>query len=229
MKKVVVLSLGGSLIVPGGINLNFLEKFKKILFKHKNKYKFVVICGGGNTARTYIKGLKNEKSRKKQYFQSLLGIDSTRLNARFLTYFFEKHTNKYLPLDMKQIKNMLRFNSFVFCGALRYAKNETSDSAAAKLARYFDADLINITDVKGLYTKDPKKFKDAKFIPDISHKDFHKMVNGIKFTPGQHFVLDQKAAKIMKQYNITAHILGPELNNLDNLLKHKHFVGTIVS
>lgn len=230
MKEVIVISLGGSLIIPDKINASFLEKFKKVLFKNKKKYRFVVVCGGGNTARNYINGLPYIKNpTKREFFQSLLGIASTRLNARFMTYFFGEEANEGIPHDMEEVKNLLRKNFVVFCGALRYAEKQTSDSTAAKLAHFFNSDFINLTNVSGLYEKDPKKFKYAKFIPEISHKDFYNMAKKIEYKPGQHFVLDQSAAEIIKRYNITTYILGQDLKNLNNVLNKRYFVGTRIS
>jgi uridylate kinase len=231
MKRVIIISLGGSLIVPNKIDYEFLNKFKKVLEKNKRKYKFVIVCGGGKTARTYIQGLESQKinEKKKEYFQSLLGISATRLNARLLTYFFGEDAHQGIPHNMKQIKNLLRLHDIVFCGALRYSKEQTSDSTSAKLARYFKTQFINLTNVKGLYDKNPKKFRSAKFIPEISHKDFLKKAKEIEFKPGQHFVLDQKAAKIIKAHGITTFIVGQDMKQLDNLLKHKHFIGTRIS
>lgn len=228
MKKIIIISLGGSLIVPNKVNSEFLNKFKKVIQKNKRKYKFIVVCGGGSTARTYIQGLENEKinSKRKELLQSYLGIASTRLNARLLTYFFGEEAHQGIPHNMKQIKNLLRIHDIVFCGALRYAKDQTSDGTAAKLANYFNSDFINLTNVTGLYDKNPKKFRSAKFIPEISHKDFLKMAKKITFKPGQHFALDQTAAKIIKKYNITTYILGGDVKQLDNLLNSKHFIGT---
>jgi uridylate kinase len=225
VKKVIIISLGGSLIIPKEVDIKFLEKFREIIYDNTEKYRFVVVCGGGNTARNYINALE----KNKKHLQSKIGIASTRLNARFLTYFFERDCNKGLPKDMKDIENLLKKHDIVFCGALRYAENQTSDSTSAKLARHFNALFINLTNVAGLYNKDPKKNKSAKFIREISHKDFLTMANKIKFHPGQHFVLDQKAAKIIKKYNLTTYILGPDLKNLNNLLNNKHFIGTVVS
>jgi len=228
-KKIMVISLGGSLIIPNKIDIEFLNNFKKVLLKNKRKYKFVVVCGGGKTARIYIKGLEQQKTKQRIYFQSLLGISTTRLNARFMTYFFGEDAHQGIPHDMKTIKHLLRRHDIVFCGALRYAKNQTSDSTSAKIANYFKSPFINLTNIKGLYNKNPKKFRSAKFISEISHKDFLKTAKKIEFKPGQHFVLDQKAAKIIKKQNITTYILGPNLKNLNNLLNNKHFIGTIVS
>ncbi len=227
-KKVIVISLGGSLIIPNQIDVKFLRKFKKTLLKNTKKYRFVVVCGGGSTAREYINGLAKEKVQKKKFHQGLLGIASTRLNARFMTYFFGEDANKGIPHDMGEVKGMLKYYDVVFCGALRYAKDETSDGTSAKLARYFDTIFINMTNVKGLYAKNPKKYKNAKFIPKISWKDFKKKADSLSFKPGQHFVLDQQAAKIIKKYKIPTYILGQDMKQLEAVLKGKKFKGTIV-
>jgi len=227
-KRVIVLSLGGSMIIPKDINVKYLTQFRKLLKQNTRKYKFVVVCGGGSTAREYISGLEKEHLGKKTFFQGLLGISTTRLNARFMTYFFGNDTNKGIPHDMKEVKNMLRIYDIVFCGALRYAKNETSDGTSAKLANYFKTNFINITNVPGLHTKNPKKYKNAKLIPHISWKDFYKIATSQGFKPGQHFVLDQSAAGIIKDYEISTYIIGQNLKQLENLLKNKKFKGTLI-
>jgi len=227
MKKVVVLSLGGSLIVPDEIDILFLNKFKQVIKKHLDNYRFVIVCGGGSIARKYIKALREQG--KSEYLQSMSGIAVTRLNARFMTYFFGKDANEGIPHDMKQIKSLLKKNDVVFCGALRYAKKETSDGTSAKIARFFKTDFINLTLVPGLYDKNPIERKNAKFIPRISWQDFWNKARKIKYSPGQHFVLDQHAAEIIKNYKITTYILGKDMKNLDNLLNGKKFKGTIIS
>ena len=225
-KKVIVLSLGGSLIVPDNIDVKFLEGFKRIINKHKNKYKFVVVCGGGSIARKYISALRD--SGKSELLQSMSGIAVTRMNARFMTYFFGGDANEGIPHDMKQVKNLLIKNDIVFCGALRYAPHETSDSTAAKLANFLNTEFINLTLVSGLYTSNPLTHKDAKFIPKISWQKFWKKAKKIKFKPGQHFVLDQDASEIILKNKIRTYILGKNISELDRLLEGKIFRGTII-
>ncbi|MEK6914246.1 MAG: hypothetical protein AABW83_01205, partial [Nanoarchaeota archaeon] len=135
MKKVIVISLGGSLIIPNNINVKFLERFREIIIKNKRKYKFIIVCGGGYPARTYINGLNNQQIKEKEYFQNLLGISITRINARFMSYFFGKDANQGIPHEIKEIRNLLLKHDIIFCGALRYEKKQTSDSTAAKLAK----------------------------------------------------------------------------------------------
>jgi len=57
-KKVIVLSLGGSLIIPDKINISYLKQLKKIIMQNTKKYKFIIVCGGGGIARKYISALK---------------------------------------------------------------------------------------------------------------------------------------------------------------------------
>lgn len=226
MKRVVVLSLGGSLIVPEKIDTLWLERFKSSIINLSRNNKFVIVCGGGFVAREYITILEKEhKSRKEQ---SKAGIDVTRMNAKIMMQIFGPHANKELPMDMKQIKESLEKKDIVFCGALRYAPNQTSDSTAAKLACYLKTIFINITNVSGLYTDNPIKNKKAKFIPSISWKSFEKRALSIKYKPGQHFVLDQKASTIIRINKIKTYIIGKDIKSIENLIKNKKFKGTTI-
>ena len=225
-KKVIVLSLGGSLIVPDKVDIKFLKELKKIIKKNTKRYKFIIVCGGGSVARKYISALR--EAGINEVLQSMSGISATRMNARFMNYLFNNDPKKGIPHKIKQIKKYLRKKDVVFCGALEYKPRQTSDSTSAEIASHFNSDFINLTDVQGLHDKNPKKHKNARFIPEISWKDFYKLANKSKFKPGQHFVLDQTASKIIMNNKITTYILGKRLSQLDNLLNNKKFKGTII-
>ena len=226
-KKVIVLSLGGSLIVPDNVDYNFLNRFKKTILKNTKKYKFVIVCGGGSIARKYISALR--ETGKNEYYQSLAGISVTRTNARFMNYFFDFDASEGIPHSMKTLKKYLRKREIVFCGALEYKSHQTSDSTSAQIASYFKCDFINLTNVSGLHDKNPLEFRNAKFIPNISWKNFDKMVQKIKFRPGQHFVLDQTASKEIMKHKIKTYILGPDMKQLDNFLNGKKFIGSVIN
>jgi uridylate kinase len=225
-KRIVVLSLGGSLIVPDDVNVEYLKNFKKAILKNTNKFKFVIVCGGGSTARKYISALREIGINEK--LQSLSGISATRMNARFMNYFFNINPEHGIPHTMKILKKYIKQQDIIFCGALEYKPNQTSDSTAVSIAKRFHTDFINLTDIFGLHDKNPKEFKDAKFIPRISWKDFYKMAHKTKFKPGQHFVLDQTASEMIMKYKITTYILGKDMKQLDNVLQNKKFKGTII-
>lgn len=218
----IVISLGGSLINTGRVNYKFLDDFKKTIKKF-SRHKILIVTGGGKIARQYIDALKD----KNEKIRSLVGIGVTKLNAMLVSNFLD--SSVIIPDSLNEVARDLSKNNLVVCGALGYKEKMTSDGTAADVARYLKADLlINMTNVKGLYDKDPRKFKDAKFMPNISFKDFLKMVNKIKYKPGQHFVLDQSGAEIITKHKIKTVILNGN-NNLKNLLENKKFEGTIIS
>lgn len=226
-KRVIVLSLGGSLIIPErGPNIKFLKEFKLLLKRHYNKYRFVIVCGGGSIARKYISVLKAEGKSTEE--QSQAGIRATRMNALLLMQLFGKEANDSLSLNMQEVKDNLHKNKVVICGALRYADHSTSDATSAKLASFLHAPFINMTNVPGLYTKDPIKYKDAKFIPNITWKNFEKMALKIKYHAGQHFILDQEASKLIKKHKTKTYIIG-SLKDLNNILKDRKFKGTLIN
>ena len=225
-KKVIVLSLGGSLIVPDKIDLDFLKEFRKTIQKNTRNTKFVIVCGGGSVARKYISALREDN--KKEYLQDLVGISVTRLNARLLAYLFGKNPEWEIPQDEKHVKTLLAKNDIVFCGGLRYSPDQTSDTTAVKLANFLKTDFANLTNVKGLYDKNPREFKDAKFIERCSINEFNKIVMSISQKPGMHAPVDHSAMKIIKKHNIKTTILGKDMKNFDNFLNGKEFVGSVI-
>ncbi len=228
MKKVIVISLGGSLIVPDDIDINLLKQFKKTILKNTKEYKFIIVCGGGSTARKYISALGEFNLPQKT--RNLIGMQSTRLNAQLVASLFNPEPSEITAKEEEtgKIKGILKRHDYVFIEGGKYQPQSTSDSGSALLSRYFKTDFINLTNVTGLYDKNPKEHKDARFFPEISWQGLHKMATRNKFTPGQHFVIDQTASKIILDNKITTYILGKNLKNLDNLLNGKKFTGTIV-
>jgi len=226
MKRLMVMSLGGSIIIPDPMNINFLKKFRDTLRSNYSRYKFVIVCGGGSIARKYLDALR--AINRSEYEQSCAGIRATRMNARFMMQFFGKEANDTLPGNMHQVKNELRKNKLVMCGALRYVPDSTSDSTAARLAQYLKTEFINVTNTSGLHTTDPRKNPDARLIPNISWKEFEYLANSKPYVPGQHFVLDQKAATIIRKQHIPTYIIGPDCAQISNILHQKPFKGTVI-
>jgi len=225
-KQIIVISLGGSLIIPKDIDLSFLQEFKKTIIKNSKNHKFIIVCGGGTIARTYINALK--KSKISNHIQGLIGISATNLNAKFVNYFFNNNETNPMPDSIQKLQELLKKQKIVICGGFNYKTDSTTDSNAAEIAKHFKTNFINLTNVSGLHDKDPKKHKNTKFISKISWNNFNNLARKIKFSPGQHFILDQKASKIIMKNKIITYILGKNMSNLNNLLKNKTFIGTTI-
>jgi len=223
MKKVVI-SLGGSVIVPDKVDYNYLKEFKRLIISFSRKNKVVVLTGGGSTCRKYLKPLMKHYDNR---IYSLVGIASTKLNARLVDGIFGR-TDK-IPESLLEVRKALKKRNLVICGALGFKPESTSDGNAAEVAAMIKADFfINITNIKGLYNKHPK-LKGAQFIPRITFNEFWSRVSKIKFKAGQHFVLDKFAARIIKKNKIKTYIIGKNIKNLRNALNDRKFIGTVIS
>jgi uridylate kinase len=85
-----------------------------------------------------------------------------------------------------------------------------------------------LTNVRGLYSENPKKNKKAKFISKISWKEFLKIAEGVRYEAGQHFVLDLVAAQEILKNKTDCYIVG-NLKAVDSVLLGKRFDGTLIS
>lgn len=98
-EEIIIISLGGSLIVPDQIDISFLKNFKTLILSHiKQGKKFIIITGGGKICRKYQDALK-EISKPSHNDLDLLGIYSTRFNAEFLRLIFENLTDSEIIVD----------------------------------------------------------------------------------------------------------------------------------
>jgi uridylate kinase len=225
MNKIFVISLGGSLLVPGEIDINFLRKFKSIIEREiKVGEKFIIIVGGGKTARNYQNAAKSLTKVSNEDLD-WLGIHATRINAHLLLTIFRKYA--YYRI-IKNPKEKVKFKEKILIAA-GWKPGFSTDHDAVLLAKTYDSDtIINLTNVDYVYDKDPNKFKDAKPFKEISWKDYLKLIDQ-KWIPGMSAPFDPVASKLAQKFRIKVIIInGRRIKNLKNYLENKKFTGTII-
>src|SRR3989338_6735138 len=95
-RETVIISLGGSIIVPDKIDTGFIENFKKLILKHLRLGKrFFIVTGGGQTARIYQQGAK-QVGRLTADDLDWLGIHASRLNGHLLRTIFKKEAHRHV-------------------------------------------------------------------------------------------------------------------------------------
>lgn len=227
-KKTIIISLGGSLIVPDEIDCQFIKNFKKLIISYiKKGYKFIIITGGGKTARKYIEAsvkVNAVTSDDKDW----LGIHATRMNAHFIRTIFRRHAHPKINTNPHDLEDFYNFKESVLVAA-GWRPGFSTDYDAVILAKYMDIKkIINLSNIDYVYNKDPRKFPDAKKIEKISWKDFRKIV-GDKWDPGMNAPFDPIASKIAQEENIEVAIMnGRDIMNLQNYFEDKKFKGTII-
>lgn len=223
--KTIILSLGGSTIVPDKIDINFLKNFKKLINEFvKKDFRFVIYCGGGYTARRYQKAASIVGKLTEEDLD-WIGIHATRLNAHLLRVIFKDLAE---PKIVKDPTKKIKFNKTILIAA-GWKPGWSTDYDAVLLAKNLRvSEVINITDIDYVYNKDPNKFKDAKPIKEISWKKFRKLV-GNEWKAGLCMPFDPIAAKEAQKLKLKVIILGKDIANLSNFLNNKDSKCTIIS
>jgi len=109
---------------------------------------------------------------------------------------------------------------------------QTTDAVAALLAEDCGASrFVNLSNVPAIYTEDPAKDKHATRIPHMTHREFVSFVEKkVKQTPGQNFIVDQIAAKVLARSNIDAHFVkGTDMKQVVAAIKGQKHNGTVIS
>lgn len=229
-KDRIVISVGGSLIVPnGGIDTDFLIKFNKFiraqLAKNKNRQFFLVI-GGGSVARHYRDAgrdvIGHELTRDDLDW---LGIHATKLNAHLTRTIFRDIAHPYI---IKHYEIIRKVSEPVVVAAGWKPGWSTDFCAVMTCEDYGIKTIINLSNIDRAYDKDPKQFSDAKPIDKISWGDFRKIV-GDKWIPGMNVPFDPVASKKAQELGLKVVILkGDNFDNLNKYLRGEEFVGTVI-
>ena len=219
-----IISLGGSLIVPEEIDLDFLKKFRELILRHSKSKKFILMVGGGKTARKYQAAAKEFSAS--DFDSDNIGIMATRLNAELVRAIFGKLAHKkviYNPTEK------IKFSEKILVAA-GWEPGCSTDFDAVLIAKNFSAKtVINLSNIDYVYNKNPKEFPDARPIEKISWKDYRKMFGG-PWTPGFNSPFDPVAAKEAEKLKMRVIIAnGKNLENLEKILKGEKFVGTEIS
>lgn len=223
----LVISVGGSLVVPrDGIDSQFIKDFKKLLTKHiKLGWKFVIVVGGGGTARQYQEAARKVGKLDREDLD-WLGIHATRLNGHLLRTAFRDVAH---PVMIKDPTAPLKRWTKPVLVAAGWKPGWSTDYVATRLAKRLGSKVVvNLSNIDYVYDKDPNKHKDAEVIYDIAWKEFRKIV-GNEWDPGMNVPFDPVASRLAHRSGIKVAILnGKNIKNLDGLLKGKKFIGTVI-
>jgi len=223
--KIVVISLGGSLIAPpGGVDIFFLKKFRKLIFDFvKKRYKFVIVCGGGDACRKYQVAAKEVAGLSGKDLD-WVGIYVTWLHANFVRGLLGGIAGANIITD-PTVK--LNWNSKVLVAG-GWMPGRSTDFDAVKLAQGLGAGtVINISNVDYVYDRDPK-ITGAKKIEKMNWKDLQKIV-GTKWSPGAHVPFDPIATKLGAQLGVVLKFVsGADLLQVSRAIVGDKFKGTIV-
>ncbi len=225
-KTFVVLSLGGSLVNPGKPDLNYVKKIADIL--RSSPHSFGVVVGGGYLARKYA-----DAERKKglgEFEADTAAIKATKENARVLISALGGICNPRACSDFFEAKKASQNHKIVVMGGT--IPGITTDADSALLAECLHARrLVNISNVDGIYDRNPSKFHDARKYRHMKFDELlHIATRDDSRLAGAHFVFDILGCKIVSRSKIESHFVsGKKLEDVKRAIDGKRHGGTIVS
>lgn len=226
-QKKIVISLGGSLIVPDEIDVAFLGAFRDLIIAETTKgTQFFIVAGGGKVCRRYQNAARELGVDSKDALD-WIGIYATRFNAQFIRMVFGGVTHKEVitdPKDLKEQKDVVIFGAGGVPG-------HSSDFAAVQLAKKMGASaLINLSNIDYVYDSDPKKNPNAQKKERLSWKEFRSIIPSVEtWQPGMNAPFDPVAAQEGQEAGLEVVVMnGKPLENLQNYLEGKAFKGTVI-
>jgi len=226
---VTVISLGGSIVAPGKVDVDFLKSFVSLIrsfIEADSNRRFIFVVGGGGPARSWqnayraisTDSVKNDEA-------DWIGIMATRLNAQLLKAVMGELCNQGVVTNPLEV-DPLTGHVLVAAG---WKPGFSTDYDAVLLAERFGAQiLLNLSNIEKVYTADPKIDPDARPIDKISWDDFRAMV-GDEWIPGKNVPFDPIASRHAQKIGLKVICAsGKDLDNLRKILNGEDFIGTTI-
>jgi len=227
--ETIVMSVGGSLIVPDAIDTAFLTSLKNFVTEQTTNYgrRFIMIAGGGRTARNYqdAAGAVTDLTSDDLDW---MGIHATRLNGHLLRTVFRDIAHPVMLTNPDDVQDVPGEPAVIVASG--YRPGCSTDLRAIQIAELVGATkVINLSNIDYLYTADPRTNPDAVKIETSSWADFRALIPA-DWDPGMSAPFDPIAAAAAQTANIeVALINGERPDALASYLAGEAFVGTVIS
>lgn len=213
----LVIKIGGSLSIgKDGPKKEYFSRLLPVLKELDKNNQLIISIGGGRFIRKYYKAVEKLDLTPEQ--MEWIAIELLRVNVRFLSFLLNKNSIFTLQEMNKNTSGVI--------GGIRPGRS--TDANAAYAAGVIDADyFIKLTNVNGIYDKDPKRYKNAKKLEHISFDHLTKYASDGK--PGKYGVLDKLAIETIVKNKIKTVVMnGKNPSDLLRLLKGEK-TGTLIS
>ncbi len=226
-REKVVISLGGSVLVPGEDDARYIRSLSQLLIKLSDEYKIFLVCGGGRIARYYIQ-TGRQLGLDERYLDEL-GIEATRLNARLVIGTLGGRSNPEPAMDYDQALEAASTYEIVVMGGVEVSI--TTDTVATELARRAGASrVVNATSVDGVYSADPKSDPRAQRLERLRHEELVKVAGLPVPKAGPTAVFDPLAARLAAKYRIPIMVVhGRDLAAVEGAIRDAPFRGTRIA
>lgn len=226
MTKDFIIALGGSIVCPDSVDIEYLKKFRDFLLGQiKLGRRFILVIGGGGPARAYQKAAATVVPVSDDD-KDWIGIHATRLNAHLLRTVFRDEAN---PVIFEARGKITEFGNYPLVIGAGWRPGWSTDFVTVQIAVDFKiAQAIILGKPEYVYDKDNQLYPDAKALPRMSWEEYLKLVPN-SWSPGIHAPVDPVAAMLAQKEKLQVVVAGgKDLQNVKNILDGKEFKGTMI-
>jgi len=223
----IVVSLGGSLIVPDEIDTDFLSTFREYIEKQVSSgRRFIIVTGGGKTTRKYQKAAREVNSDLTSEDLDWIGLYPNQLNGHLLRYILKDISGPTFLGDPTKI-SLSKYPVLVAGGG--WKPGSTSDLYTVEVAGSVGAkEIVNLSNITNVYDSDPKENPNAKKLTKLSWNEYRTIIPA-ETSPGIHAPFDPIASRRAHELGLTVVIMGNDLSNLEKYFDGEDFEGTTIS
>lgn len=249
--KRIVIKIGTSTLTyqNGSLNLRRIEALVRTISDFKNAGHEIIVVSSGAVGAGYAKLALSEYPKTVEEKQACAAVGQSQLMKIYESFFaLYSHTVAQIlmtkdvvddPHRLELVKNtfntllqmgcvpIVNENDSVSCDGIKFGGNDT---LSAYVGIACDADIIiNLSDIDGLYNKDPRKFSDATLIDRVDeiNDEIMSYAGGAGTSRGTGGMATKiQAAKIATENGIPMIIInGEDPYRLYDILDGKH-IGT---
>lgn len=231
MSKTVLIKLSGESLAgknKQGLDFEYIEKVCKMIKECHEEYntKIGIVCGGGN----FLRG--RDATAMERETADYTGMLATIMNSLVLKDTFKRigyppYNQSGLGVDIidkpnkEKAQKALNEGKVVIFGGGTGKPFFSTDTGAAIRAVDIDADIIiKLTNVDGVYDKDPNKYDDAKKYDTVTFSEVLEKELGI---------MDLEAMDLCKTNNIEIVVADIDTPNCLKKIVNNEKVGTRVT
>lgn len=229
MNKTILIKLSGESLsgsIGHGLDFEYIKKIcMEIKMIHDEGVRVGIVCGGGN----FLRGRDaHEMDRETADY---VGMMATVMNSLVLKDMFRQvgcevynQSGLYVgiidKIDSDKAKKALNDGKIVVFGGGTGKPFFSTDTGASLRAIDIEADMIiKLTNVDGVYDKDPNKYSDAKMYDTVSYQTVIDNKLG---------VMDMEAIEMCRNNKIEIVVMNIDTKNGLSRIIHGEKIGTIV-
>lgn len=222
---VLVVKLGGHLLNRNDVLR--IQEYVDVFYNLIQNEPTHLVIGGGPIARLYIQ--EGRRLGLTEAHLDQLAIEVTWLNALLFQYALSvKGIHSKMTKTFPEMIDAINNNKIVIAGGLMPGQSTTA--VATLLAELTKSRLlIYATDVDGIYTKDPKRHRDAKLLKSITIDNLIRIMEEERAEAGTYKLFDPPSLKIIKRSKLQVRVInGMQPENIMKAAKGED-IGTLVT